>query len=84
MAVVIKITLKAPFTSYDILITLSFVEPEIGSLVISNSDNTDLLKGTRNPWPMTDQSIGTQAEFLVFSFFLSSSLVFPKKKKSAY
>lgn len=79
MAVVIKITLKAPFTSYNILITLSFVEPEIGSLVISNSDNTDLLQATRNPWPMTDQSIGTQAEFLVFSFFLSSSLVFPKK-----
>ena len=36
MAVVIKIRLKAPFTSYDILIILSFIEP--GSLVISNTD----------------------------------------------
>lgn len=76
MAVVIKIRLKAPFTSYDILIILSFIEP--GSLVISN---TDLLprhkKSLAYDCPVY-RDTGRVSGFGVFFFLSSSSLVFPK------
>lgn len=39
-------------------------------VIIRNSDNTDLLQGTRNLRPHDVQSIGTQAEFLFFSHLL--------------
>lgn len=81
MAVVIKIRLKAPFTSYDILITLSFVEAEIGSLVISN---TDLLPRHKKSLAYDCPVYRDTGRVSGFSGFFSFLIFFGICKKSAY